>query len=216
MKEIQYLGVRKTGYIDPRYQKESTTSFSIFECPICLKHYELKTSRGKKQETCKDCRGSQNITHGHSDKRYYQIWQGMKYRCNNSKSNKFHCYGGKGITVDPSWETFEGFWNDMGSTYQDGLTIDRIDSSLGYNKDNCRWISLSDNSSETCRKRSVTQYRQVYSPKKDWIKEAVWESALQAAESLGLVPAHISAVCTGKRKTHGGFKWQFTNQEGEV
>ena len=36
-----------------------------------------------------------------------------------------------------------------------------------------------------------------------------WESALKAADTLGLVAAHITAVCMGKRTTHGGFGWKY-------
>jgi group I intron endonuclease len=39
------------------------------------------------------------------------------------------------------------------------------------------------------------------------IKE--WESGTQAAKELGLIQASISSVCSGKRKTTGGFRWEF-------
>ena len=210
MEELAYLGVQGTGYIDPRYNKEHTASYSMFRCPVCLREYRLKTRLGKAQETCKECRGTQNVTHGHSGKRYYDTWVQMLQRCNNPKNKKYPIYGGKGITVDPKWETFEGFWEDMGSTYEDGLTIDRIDSSKGYYKENCRWLTLSENSSQTTKRRPVDQYRQVYTPNEDWEFVKTWESALQAAEELKLVASHITTVCKGKRKAHGGFKWAYT------
>lgn len=37
--------------------------------------------------------------------------------------------------------TFLGFYADMGSTYQPGLTLDRIDGKKGYSKANCRWAT---------------------------------------------------------------------------
>lgn len=203
------MGIKGTGYIDKRYDKEQTGSYSIFQCPVCLKEYELATKKGKSQTTCKSCRGTQNVKHGMAGKPVYCVWQAMLQRCKNPKHPKFHIYGGKGITVDEKWKTFEGFWEDMSEGFEEGLTIDRKDSSLGYNKDNCRWITLSQNSSETTKRRSVVQLRKVLVPETHFVEMQEWESALKAADTLGLVAAHITAVCMGKRTTHGGFGWKY-------
>ena len=215
MKEIKYLGIKGTGEIDLRYNVERSASFSIFECPVCKKQYELKTSRGRRQNTCIDCRGTQNESHKMSSTKVYSAWQGMVQRCNNPKSHAYAKYGARGITVSLDWLTFEGFWKDMEATYQPGLTIDRIDSSKGYCKENCRWLTLSQNSSETTKRRPVIQMRQRLSPLKGFVEEHVWESAKKAADALGLVAAHITVVCLGKRKTHGGFGWKYA-EDGET
>ena len=133
----------------------------------------------------------------------------MLQRCKNPNNPKFHIYGGKGITVDEKWKTFEGFWEDMSEGFEEGLTIDRKDGNLGYNKDNCRWITHALNSSETSRKRAVIQTRKVLVPEAHFVEIQTWESALKAADTLGLVAAHITAVCMGKRTTHGGFGWKY-------
>lgn len=39
------------------------------------------------------------------------------------------------------WETFRGFWEDMGESYEENLTIERLDVNKGYYKENCCWIS---------------------------------------------------------------------------
>lgn len=211
MKELQYLGIKGTGDIDTRYNIERTASFSLFECPKCLKHYEITTSRGRKQVTCKDCRGVQFETHRMSSHKVYLVWASMRQRCINPKCKSYKKYGARGITCDAAWSTFEGFWADMGDTYEDGLTIDRIDSSKGYTKNNCRWLTLSQNSSETTKRRPVIQLRQALIPNKHYVEERIWDSAKQAADSLGLVAAHITVVCQGARKTHGGFSWKYAN-----
>ena len=46
---------------------------------------------------------------------------------------------------------FENFYADMKNGYTDSMTIDRIDSSKNYCKENCRWISKSENSRNTSR-----------------------------------------------------------------
>ena len=39
------------------------------------------------------------------------------------------------------WARFENFWEDMGPNYSEGLTLERMDNSLGYSKENCQWKS---------------------------------------------------------------------------
>lgn len=80
-----------------------------------------------------------NTTHGMHATRQYKIWTGMKLRCTNPKDTAYYAYGAKGISYCTSWEVFENFWKDMEEGYAENLTLDRIDNSLGYCKDNCRW-----------------------------------------------------------------------------
>ena len=209
MREIMELGIKETGKIDPRYNTAITASYSVFECPVCLKQQEMKTHIGRKRATCIGCRGTQLTSHGYSNTKQYYVYQSMKQRCNNPKNKKYHIYGGKGIQLDPTWDTFAGFWADMGDTYEEGLTIDREDSSKNYCKENCRWITLSQNSSETTKRRPVIQYRVARKPVLNYVYIQEFESALKAAETLGLTAAHITAVCKEQRKTHGGFAWEY-------
>lgn len=44
------------------------------------------------------------------------------------------------VQVDPRWVSFKAFLQDMG-TRPKGHTLDRIDSTLGYWKENCRWAT---------------------------------------------------------------------------
>ena len=81
-------------------------------------------------------------THGMYGTRPYSIWASLKHRTIETKSRDAKYYHDKGITICKEWNTFIGFWNDMKSTYSDDLTIDRIDSSKGYYKSNCRWATM--------------------------------------------------------------------------
>lgn len=87
-----------------------------------------------------------NSRHGMSDTRIYNIWEGMKKRCNNPHSIRYRNYGGRGITYDDRWERFENFYEDMKEGYEDHLTLDRKEIDGNYTKDNCRWATEKEQS----------------------------------------------------------------------
>jgi hypothetical protein len=78
--------------------------------------------------------------HGCSRKPVYNIWKGMFQRCENPKEKAYKNYGGRGITVCDEWRDFNVFLADMGFPAK-GLSLDRIDNSRGYSRDNCRWAT---------------------------------------------------------------------------
>jgi len=89
------------------------------------------------------------VTHGLSKTRFYRIWGTMKTRCFDKNYKSYQYYGGANISVDHKWMSFENFMKDMYSSYmehasmygEDKTSIDRIDNSKGYSKDNCRWLT---------------------------------------------------------------------------
>lgn len=83
-------------------------------------------------------------THGltKNNKKLVHVWHTMISRCTNPKYKFFSTYGGRGIKVCERWlRGFEFFYEDMGSSYKEGLTIDRIEVNGNYEKSNCRWIT---------------------------------------------------------------------------
>lgn len=68
----------------------------------------------------------------------------MRQRCNDPKHISYKYYGAKGIRVDPRWNDFSNFFEDMKPTWAPGLMLDRKDSKGHYNKENCRWATSVD------------------------------------------------------------------------
>jgi len=97
-----------------------------------------------------------NYKHGKKGTRIYSIWGAMKKRCDNPNSINYKHYGGKGIDYQKSWGMFMNFWCDMRSGYQPWLTLDRIDNAKGYTKENCRWVTLSEQQQNKGTNRIIT------------------------------------------------------------
>ncbi len=81
----------------------------------------------------------------------YHTWSDMIQRCSNKNSAAYEYYGGQGITVCPEWLDFCNFDRDMSSTWFEGGTLDRVDTTLGYTHDNCRWATRSEQLENTKR-----------------------------------------------------------------
>ena len=95
--------------------------------------------------------------HGRSDKeRLYGVWQQMRSRCNNPNNPRYKTYGEKGVSVCEEWNDYGKFraWSYQngysesapGTPKKDVLSIDRIDPNEGYSPENCRWVTISENS----------------------------------------------------------------------
>jgi len=97
-----------------------------------------------KENSSKTCLGRSK--HGHSKRsgasKLYTIWANMKQRALTTGRNDSKWYFEKGIDVCGKWERFDGFLEDMGEGYFSGASLDRVDNSKGYDKDNCRWVEL--------------------------------------------------------------------------
>ncbi len=88
------------------------------------------------------------IKHGQSKTRLYQVWNSMKRRCLD-KTNKY--YGGRGISVCDRWLTWENFRDDMGPSFKDGLSLDRVNNNGNYEPSNCRWATRTEQRANTRR-----------------------------------------------------------------
>lgn len=112
-----------------------------------------------------------NRVHGLAGTPTYRSWTAMKRRCHSPKSDRFHYYGGAGVTVCDRWQnSFAAFLEDMGNR-PPGCTLDRIDSSKGYSPENCRWADRKTQSRNRSfsvvltvdgRSRPVPEWAEIY------------------------------------------------------
>lgn len=113
----------------------------------------------------RDVSSTNRIKHNLSRTRFYHIWQGMKQRCFDKKSDAYKNYGGRGIIICKEWLNFNNFVNDMYKPYQEhcekygekNTSIDRIDNNKGYFLKNCRWATSKEQSNNT-RKSPYNNY----------------------------------------------------------
>ena len=126
----------------------------------CVTVVEAGALRSGRTRSCgcfrEDTRGDRNRTHGESaHNRLYNIWIGIRQRCNNESYKLYKWYGGKGVKLCDEWNDYTKFrdwayahgYEDPkpGQTKGDMMSIDRIDPDKAYSPDNCRWISLREN-----------------------------------------------------------------------
>lgn len=156
----------------------------------------------------------------------YNRWIGMKMRCYNESSPAYQNYGGRGILVCQRWVyDFPAFAEDMGPCPH-GHSLDRIDNSLGYSPENCRWADRKTQNRNTRRVRRLSSGELVV----DLAEVAGVDSNLVTTRLLRGVPeseafkkgrlhsmvASNNAAAAQRAKTHCPLNHEYTVENTKV
>lgn len=136
----------------------------------------------------------------------------MKQRCLNPKNPRWASYGGAGVKLDERWHRFENFVADMGER-PEGRTLDRYPDPNGdYNKDNCRWATLSEQQNNRRDTNRLLTYQGKTQTLTQWCRELGFNDSTIAKrirrgwtteEALGLTPGNHQRLRESKKaKAH--------------
>ena len=145
-----------------------------------------------------------NLQHGQARKltRAYRSWKAMRSRCLRPNNPVYKNYGGRGITIDPRWSSFEDFFADMGESPSAQHSLGRIDNDGPYAKANCAWQTVDAQCNNTRSTRritfegrtaSLTQWAREYGLRPHTLRarlEANWDTARALETPLRTQQAH--------------------------
>lgn len=147
------------GIAAPRYAGQQ---YLIVRCACGAEREVSRNSlRQGKSLSCGDCSGKKakrsKLSATRSDR---ARWHAMISRCHRQEYKVFQNYGGRGIRVCDRWRFGEGdhdgfacFMLDVGPQPFPGAEIDRINNDGNYEPANVRWVTRSEQMSNTRRTR---------------------------------------------------------------
>jgi uncharacterized protein YlaI len=194
-----------TEYVTTKNGKIRNKTLGMFLCPSCKELVKKEVHNGLKYVSCgaKECQPPKTYRKDCSENRMYNAWANMKQRCDNPKNTAYKAYGAKGIKYCERWKDFKNFEEDMYIQNIKDLTLDRIDNTKGYYKDNCQWIKRSENISKD-------KTKEIIKLDLEGNELARYTSAKEAAEKEGIkYPAAITRVARGERKAYKGYVWMY-------
>lgn len=141
----------------------------------------------------------------------YLCWRYMRKRCQAQNAPYSRYYFKKGITVCDEWNNLETGLNNfiewsLKNGYEKGLSIDRIDSSKGYNPSNCRWISIDENKKLGVSQKHVPKWEYI-AYNKDENLLLIFYKIIEFRKYTGLDERRVPDGCKDSEYTYKGWKF---------
>lgn len=168
-------------YRTERRNKLNKRIYGMFQCE-CWNQKELVLTNVSQWMTTSCWCYKPQKTHWMHDSKIYWVYRSIIQRCDNPNNASYYNYGGRWIKNE--WKSFENFIGDMLPTYQEWLTIDRLDNSWNYCKENCKWVTMSENQSNK-RTNVLFQWKCLaHWWKENWIDRSLISKRIKAWWSI--------------------------------
>lgn len=214
--------------------KELTAKKGVGRMVECLcdcgavKIYSLSALRRGEKRSCGCLRKITCTKHGMYLSSEYISWRCMLNRCYNPKNPSYRRYGELGIIVCDPWRSnFINFLTDLGLKPSKKHTIERIDGTKGYSKDNCIWATKSEQSNNTVsnviyeymgKKQTLSQWGVELNFNISKIRQRINKNKMSLEQALNTVDVKIPTykfnntevrLCDWCSENKINYKWAF-------